>query len=67
MRCTYNSIVDKEVEVEAEGYGDGDERDKLVELDLAALLPGQVLNFDPLGDLRDEAFALDALTRFGGS
>ena len=48
---TYCCVVDEEVDVEAEGDGDGYKTDKLVQLYFTSLLPGQLFDFDPLGHL----------------
>ena len=58
---TYGRIVDKEINVEAEGDRDWDKTDKLIQLDLASLLPWQLLNADPVWNLADEALALQLI------
>lgn len=58
---TYGRVVDKEINVEAEGDGDWDKTDKLIQLDLASLLPWQLFNLDPVGHLRDEALSFVSL------
>ena len=64
--ATYGRIVNEEVDVEAEGDGDGDQADQLVQLNLAALLPRQLLDLDPLGHLANEALALAMPLLCGG-
>ena len=55
---TYSSIVDEEVDVEAEGDRNGHQADQLVQLYFASLFPRQLLDFNPIGHLGDEALAV---------
>ena len=52
---TYCCIVDEKVDVEAEGDWNGHEAHQLVQLYFTSLFPGQLLDLDPIGNLRDKA------------
>ena len=58
---TYDNVVNVKVDVDAEGHRDRDERHQFVQLDFTSLLPGKLLDTDPVWNLADEAFTLEMI------
>ena len=56
--ATYGCIVDEKVDVEAEGDWNGHQAHQFVQLYFTSLFPGQLLDLDPIGHLRDKALSV---------
>ena len=52
---TYGCVVNEEIDVETEGDWNGHQAHQLVQLYFTSLFPGQLLDLDPIGHLRDKA------------
>ena len=55
LKSTYHRVVQKEVDVQTESDRDRNQGHQFVQLDFAAFLPGELIDFDPVWDFRDKA------------